>query len=1035
MAYKDVLAAPAAASGLLTATEQDAWANSDWVEIIANTSTDIAIIRIQSSSTPGGSALDSIRESELCIGVGAVGAEVEKVVIPATFQIDSAIDHFKLDLLLTLPEPYIVRVGQRVAVRTRINTTTSFGNGFFKLMYQEIGIQFVDTGTAALVLTPSSADVKDSVDSATVPLTITVSAVEDYQAAGGVETVDSGTVTLTLTPSGSDVKESVDATTVSLVITPSSVDVKDSVDSATVGYTLTPSGVDIRIGSAEDIGTVTLAITPSLVEGPTKTWSNMLSLTTGTDQHGAIVAQGRYVHAAYRNGTTIRYRRSDDHGHSYTAEQTIVASGVQEVPLTTAMCVDGLNVHLFYEKNNNLYHISSTDRGVTWSTETQIDTAPSSAWFYRVASIFIEGEVHVAFSRHNNTGTPLISSGIFYRRFIGGTWQTVQQASDPSAQNPGRPGISYTGNMIFVTWEDERDEIPNPGYGSNSNNFEFSPQIYLARSIDRGSSFEADEALTSGSGGMRFRPDVVAVGRYVTVVWQDDGAVNGQEELYRVLSSDYGVTFGAPVKITSGIAPSEHVQIRAYQSTIMLVWVDYRSGAAVLWFSLSRDAGLTWTPEEKTVHSFSSPRLAMTDDIAIVFDQNNANNQMSVTRYGFDVADPVQVLVDDFNRADDAVPPPGTDYSNGVTTFVAGDGLAISSNQLVRRSTGGYRQGATYTPATFGPDFDLVFEISGVPDTNLDGIYAYARLANIGSGSTDGYALALERVSSTTYGFNLWRVDNGVTTLINPNVGALPLVAVGDLIAFTGRGSLLRTFLKKPGGSWNTVSEATDTTYTGGGNVGFEFVRNQSGKITNLWVDTILVGSDLETVVLTITPSATTVQSYPDSGTVPVALTPSGVDEYFPVLTPTVDAGTVNFVITPSTSVESVELEDANTVRLALTPNSTDTSQRVDTSTIYVDLGTTGTDIYTSASNEDAAVVYFKITPATFFETRFVFDTLLVGALRRTWSGSLETRRWDGTLTRRWSGILITQRWSGSLRTRLWSGNISRRWSGVLGRK
>lgn len=190
-------------------------------------------------------------------------------------------------------------------------------------------------------------------------------------------------------------------------------------------------------------------------------------------------------------------------------------------------------------------------------------------------------------------------------------------------------------------------------------------------------------------------------------------------------------------------------------------------------------------------------------------------------------------LLDDFNRADDATPPPGANWTNGVQTFVAGEGIAIVTNQACRAATGGYRQGGYYNARQPGPDVDIVAEISSLVDTNGDGFFVFGRLKEVAAGTVDGYCLAVERVSATTYTMAIWRIVNGVSTTLATSANFT--LAVGDLVALQMIGSALTGWNKSGAGAWTSMVTATDAQITTAGYVGLEFVGNQSGKITNLW--------------------------------------------------------------------------------------------------------------------------------------------------------------------------------------------------------
>jgi hypothetical protein len=127
--------------------------------------------------------------------------------------------------------------------------------------------------------------------------------------------------------------------------------------------------------------------------------------------------------------------------------------------------------------------------------------------------------------------------------------------------------------------------------------------------------------------------------------------------------------------------------------------------------------------------------------------------------------------------------------------------------------------------------------------------------------------------------------------------------------------------------------------------------------------------TDTNTVVLAITPSAVELKAkeYTDADTVTLTITPSSVEN-----AQDVDATTVPVVITPSgVDIQAGTTTDAGTIPLAITPSSTQVFDAVDAATVYVDLQTSGTENRESA---DSSTVPVALTPSG-TESREVTDT------------------------------------------------------------
>jgi hypothetical protein len=108
-----------------------------------------------------------------------------------------------------------------------------------------------------------------------------------------------------------------------------------------------------------------------------------------------------------------------------------------------------------------------------------------------------------------------------------------------------------------------------------------------------------------------------------------------------------------------------------------------------------------------------------------------------------------------------------------------------------------------------------------------------------------------------------------------------------------------------------------------------------------------------------------------DTGTITLAFTPSGVDEYSGGLE-TTDSGTVVLAFVPS-GTELIEATDQGTVSLVLTASGTEVREITDTGTALLTLSPSGTDVQEFA---ESATVRVELTPSgTEFQTREYADS------------------------------------------------------------
>jgi len=158
-----------------------------------------------------------------------------------------------------------------------------------------------------------------------------------------------------------------------------------------------------------------------------------------------------------------------------------------------------------------------------------------------------------------------------------------------------RPHVAATGNYVYVVWY---DSTPVPGSGSSS-------EIWMRVSSNNGASFGSPIRISTNTGDSRY-PSVAAVGNYVYVAWQDDTPVTGSgglpfPEIWMRASSNFGGSFGSPIRITTNIGHSESPSIAAYGSYVYVAWQDNTqvpgSGIeAEVWLRVSSNYGTSFGP-------------------------------------------------------------------------------------------------------------------------------------------------------------------------------------------------------------------------------------------------------------------------------------------------------------------------------------------------------------------------------------------------------------------------------------------------------
>ena len=285
---------------------------------------------------------------------------------------------------------------------------------------------------------------------------------------------------------------------------------------------------------------------------PAPSWSHELPLTqSGTGVYATIAASGDTLHFAYldQRSHTVYYRRSSDQGASWSAP---VAVGTADILiLTEPLAANGKTLHIVYQRGDNLYYKHSTDNGATWGGESSLDGEPPGR-YYRASVDTSGSSVYVAWASHSDAD--FTSNGLFFRRSVdgGATWSARQELA-PAADDPGRPALSARDGVVHLVWTDARDRNP-PCY-----TFPACPEIYYRRSVNGGASWGEARRMTFGRGSTEGRPDIAALADgSVSLVWQNDMHVRGEEELFSMQSRDKGATWRNNRRLTFARKESSH---------------------------------------------------------------------------------------------------------------------------------------------------------------------------------------------------------------------------------------------------------------------------------------------------------------------------------------------------------------------------------------------------------------------------------------------------------------------------------------------
>jgi len=161
------------------------------------------------------------------------------------------------------------------------------------------------------------------------------------------------------------------------------------------------------------------------------------------------------------------------------------------------------------------------------------------------------------------------------------SWSTATRiTSDTGESSFPSVASSSTGQYVYMVWKDN-----TPG------NFE----IYLKRSTNYGVSWSSALRMTLNTGSSE-RPSVACSsnGQYVYLVWADD--TPGNYEIYFKRSTNYGASWGTAARITinTGLSRYSSVACSSTGQYVYLAWDDTTNWNFEIYFRRSTNYGVNW---------------------------------------------------------------------------------------------------------------------------------------------------------------------------------------------------------------------------------------------------------------------------------------------------------------------------------------------------------------------------------------------------------------------------------------------------------
>ncbi len=187
----------------------------------------------------------------------------------------------------------------------------------------------------------------------------------------------------------------------------------------------------------------------------------------------------------------------------------------------------------------------------------------------------------------------------------------VSGAIKTTGYRGNNPSIHASDGHVYLVWSDDRNGAAT-GDGD----------LYFNRSLDGGVTWETEQLLDKGlaSGANDVKEWSMAISRdpvdanddrvYVVISPENDAAPgSGPEDVYLVVSTDGGATFGSAISLSTANgtgADVDGVHVAANGNSVYVAWTDNRSGKNVVYFRASSDNGATFGPE-LALNAFAAP--------------------------------------------------------------------------------------------------------------------------------------------------------------------------------------------------------------------------------------------------------------------------------------------------------------------------------------------------------------------------------------------------------------------------------------------
>ncbi|HKS05699.1 MAG TPA: sialidase family protein [Gemmatimonadaceae bacterium] len=341
---------------------------------------------------------------------------------------------------------------------------------------------------------------------------------------------------------------------------------------------------------------------------PTNLFETDIRLAAGTALHAVGVTGGALVH-----------RSSTDEGRTWSAGNTVAASG--ELPIYGPLAADGENVYLISRSGGALRTRRSTDGGATWSAPVALQ-GYSADNDDRVQMAAEGSSVHIFVGRAGIGGDA--SFKIYYWRSTdaGQSFGSVRILDENPVDQPSPGGIAVENGVVHI------------GYAAITKMGPLGHRARYMRSPDNGVTWSAPVDISGAGTNPQIRPRPRVLNGRVFVLWEEPLDYDQQGPLGNAtisairinLSTDNGVTWLGTRDVAAVPATYlSHPEVAVGPSGMF--HVAYRMSAAQSSLSITDEIGYRQSKDFGA--NWRAPEIAIDDPTQ----ESAAVNLVATSRY------------------------------------------------------------------------------------------------------------------------------------------------------------------------------------------------------------------------------------------------------------------------------------------------------------------------------------------------------------------------------------------------------------------